>query len=113
MGTMRHDAIVVTGLLPGLVGKAASIAQGMGLTVIGPSRAAINHCSTFLVCPDGSNEGWAESDAGDQNRAGFITWLDSQAYEDGSSPLAWVAVRYSPDDKRADVTGSAWTSGDE
>jgi hypothetical protein len=61
---------------------------------------ALNDERSFLVAPDGSNEGWEHSDAGDAAREEFLTWLRDQAYEDGSSPLKWVAVSYGEDDAR-------------
>jgi hypothetical protein len=94
MGTMIHDAIVVTSWKTDLLRQAAQVATTLGLLVVGPHEPVINAISTFVVCPDGSKEGWAASYAGDELRNKFVEWLDKQRYEDGSSALAWVAIRY-------------------
>jgi hypothetical protein len=54
----------------------------------------INAYSSFMVATDGSKEGWSESDAGDARRKAFIAWLDTQRFEDGSTPFRWVEVQY-------------------
>ena len=46
---------------------------------------------TFLVIPDGSKEGWDESDFTDSLRQRFIARLEKDNYED-SSPWAWVEI---------------------
>jgi len=54
---------------------------------------------SFAVFPDGSKEGWEQSNVGDAQRANLIKWLDRQRYEDGSSPFDWVEVQYGDDNK--------------
>lgn len=56
--------------------------------------APMNGYHTFVLTPDGSKEGCAESDAGDQLRAEFISFLESFAYEDGSSNVSWIEVGF-------------------
>ena len=58
----------------------------------------LNNVVSFFVAPDGSNEGWDDSDKGDDNRDAFIEWLESLRYDDGSSPLAWAEVQYGDDE---------------
>jgi hypothetical protein len=108
MGYMKHDAIVVTSWSPEALEEAAEKAREIGFEVIGPSRPIINKISTFLVCPDGSNEGWDESDEFDKKRVTFIEYLNGVRYEDNSSCLSWVALAYGNDDRKADVTAHAW-----
>lgn len=95
MGYIRHDAIIVTSWNAEYLHAAAEKAKEIGLQIVGPSKPAMNGTTTFLVCPDGSKEGWEESDAGDAKRAAFLNYLNGQRYEDNSSSLSWVALSYS------------------
>lgn len=75
MGYMQHHAIIVTAyndrIYP-LHVKAIDI-FGDAVTEILPS--AINGYRSFFVGPDGSKEGWPESDAGNARRQEFNEWL--------------------------------------
>lgn len=108
MGYMRHDAIVVTSWKREAIEEAAAKACDLGLEVLGPSAVVTNGVSTLLVCPDGSKEGWDESDAFDAKRAKYLEYLNSVRYEDNSSCLSWVALAYSSDDKEATITAHTW-----
>jgi hypothetical protein len=108
MGHIRHDAIVITSWKKEALEAAATFARNQGFTVIGPSAPLINDYSTILICPDGSKEGWAESDAFDAKRQAFLKYLDSVRYDDGSSPLDWASVAYGSDDEIAEITAHAW-----
>jgi hypothetical protein len=108
VGYIRHNAIVVTSWDETLIEAAACRARNIGLTVLGPSAKATNNYRTLLVCPDGSKEGWEESDQGDERRATFRDWLNEQRYEDGSTSLHWVEIAYGSDDSDATVEAHAW-----
>ena len=108
MGYMRHDAILVTSWNEGAILSAAAKAHEIGLEVLGPSAKAMNNIRTLLVCPDGSKEGWKESDAFDVKRAAFFDYLNSVRHEDNSSPLSWVSLAYSSDERAAEITAHAW-----
>jgi len=108
MGYIKHDAIIVTSWDGDLLQEAAKKAQQCGLRIIGPSGEAFNGYKSMLVCPDGSKEGWTESDEGDSKRADFIEYLNSIRHKDNSSPLEWVAVSYGSDDWDAKITAHAW-----
>ena len=108
MGYIRHNAIVVTSWNTDAIEAAACRARNIGLTVIGPSAALINGYRTLLVCPDGSKEGWEESDHGDKSRADFRDWMNQQRYGDGSTNLHWVEVAYGSDDANATIEAHAW-----
>lgn len=108
MGYMRHDAIVVTSWNSEAIEEAASVARKLGLQVLGPSDCAMNLTRTLLVCPDGSKEGWEESDAFDAKRSEYIEYLNSVRYDDNSSSLSWVALSYSSDDRDAKITAHTW-----
>jgi hypothetical protein len=108
MGYVRHDAIVVTSWRSEAIVEAAAKARECGLEVLGPSGAATNGIRTLLVCPDGSKEGWPESDAFDAKRAAYIEYLNGVRYEDNSACLSWVALAYSSDDADAEITSHTW-----
>ena len=108
MGYMRHNAIVVTSCNAGAIEAAACRARNIGLTVIGPSAELMNGYRSLLVCPDGSKEGWSDSDQGDERRAELRAWMNAQRHEDGSSNLEWVEIAYGSDDCTADIEATAW-----
>ncbi|KKN96675.1 hypothetical protein LCGC14_0163190 [marine sediment metagenome] len=47
-----------------------------------------------MVAPDGSKEGWAESDQGDGQRAHFVEYLRALCTERSHVYLDWVEVKY-------------------
>ena len=99
MGYMRHHAVIVTSWDEKRIAdahlKARAIFEPQQVTVI--VRGTVNHYESFMVGPDGSKEGWDDSDEGDRRREQFTRWLDSQRYEDGSTSLKWVEVQYGDD----------------
>jgi hypothetical protein len=54
----------------------------------------MNGFQTIVLAPDGSNEGWSESDTGDDLREWFIDLLSRHVYEDGSSCWKWIEVGF-------------------
>jgi hypothetical protein len=97
MSTTRHNAIIVTatgaamsGLfpdvpVPDVEGFRLSLPEPWRRLVIGPVITQLNGYWNYAFLPDGSYEGWAESDLGEQYRQQFID-LFSFAYSDGSTP---------------------------
>lgn len=108
MGYIRHNAIIVTSWEDEAIVEAAAMARQIGLQVLGPSDEALNGYRSVLVCPDGSKEGWDESDRGDERREGFKNWLDDQRYEDGSTSLCWAEIAYGGDYQTAEIVTHAW-----
>ena len=100
MGYIRHNAILVTGNYDNWASKAREKALNIFSEdlVSYIMKSPINRYETFFVAPDGSKEGWDESDIGDKHRAEFIAWLNAQKYDDNSSPLAWVEIQYGDDE---------------
>jgi hypothetical protein len=99
MGYMRHNAIVVTThghkMASSAWDKACEI---FPFQMVSPRMPApINGYFSFFVGPDGSKEGWTESDDGDKARSDCIDWIHSQAYSDGSNPYAWAEIQYGDD----------------
>lgn len=92
MGYMKHDAIIVTAFRDADIQAGADRADQIGLTrtsvAVGPS----NHHPTFLIVPDGSKEGWADSDFGDVLRGEWKAWARG-AYAERVF-LEWVHVSY-------------------
>jgi len=80
MGYTIHHSIIVTGFQHDAVIQAYSEAVKLfgntGIAAVtGVIHARVNEWHTFLVGPDGSKEGWADSDRGDEARRAFISWL--------------------------------------
>lgn len=97
MGWIRHHGIVVTSWNDESIEKAHATASGMFTAVTPIVESKINGYRTFLVAPDGSKEGWADSELGDAQRDAFIKWMDAQAYEDGSNSLSWLEYEHDVD----------------
>lgn len=116
MGHMLHHVVIVIGANMGdrdWMGEAHAKATALGLDPTPMVRAPINAFRTFMVPPDGSKEGWEESDKGEGQRIKFTDWLDEQRYEDGSTPLHWAHVAIGDDD--SDETGivDSWANTGE
>jgi len=95
LGYIRHHSILVTGFIESDTVKAHLKAIDIfGGLVSEINNMSTNHYYSFVVFPDGSKEGWEESEKGDANRAAFKAWLEQQRFEDHSSPYAWVEVQY-------------------
>ena len=104
MGYMRAHAIVVTSWENKAILRAHKKAKEIfGEQVSSVTPTAINGYRSFLIPPDGSKEGWEESNFGDSNRKAFKDWLNSQRYEDGSTNLNWVEVQYNDDEKETKI----------
>lgn len=108
MGYMRHHAIVVTTWQDKLITeahqKACEIFGNNQVTpVIGPT--IINGFYSFFVGPDGSKEGWGESDLGDASRSSFIKWINDQAdKDDGSNSLKYAELYYGDEQRKSEIT---------
>ena len=107
MGYIEHAAVIVTvsdyanddrDLAPGPKVEAfrESLPEEWRALVIGPVRAVVNGYGTYAFLPDGSKEGWRDSDQGDEYRSQFKA-IFAFRYEDGSSPFDVVEVRYGGD----------------
>jgi hypothetical protein len=94
MGTIQHHAIIVTTHDEPLVNAAHAKAAGLGMRVSAVVDSPVNRFFSFAVFPDGSKEGWSESDAGDAQRDGFVAWMLAQAHDDGFSPIDFVEISY-------------------
>lgn len=110
MGTVFHDAIIITSWDKEAIAAAVEKAADLGLPVTGPVRSEVNCYLTLFVQPDGSKLGWADRKASESKRISFEFWLRTAfIHEDGSGPFEWVAVRYGSD--HAGEVGSAVVTG--
>lgn len=102
MGYMRHHAIVVTSWNQEAFMAARAEAKRIfsSAQVTNPAQTEVNAYWSFMVGPDGSKEGWADSDVGDTRRDKFIEYLVTTRYEDGSGLLDWVEVQYGDDNRQ-------------
>lgn len=115
MGIIAHHAIIVTAGFGDWAAKAHRMAENLfpEAQVSAISKSPINGYESFCIFPDGSKEGWEESQTGDEQRDAFVAWLDRQRYTDGSSPVRWVEVHYgeiSYDGDGSRITRDAWSS---
>jgi hypothetical protein len=110
-----HDAIIVNGHRLADVERAHAKAAAIGLRVTSVVESPINGWASFLICPDGSKGGWAESDLGDRQRAEWIAWARAQWDEiaetfgtKGGAFLTFVHVRFGD----INVEDGGWQEGD-
>lgn len=94
MGYIRHDAIIVTGMSK-YVAIAHSKAFNLQLETTSMETSRINGECSFLIIPDGSKEGWTDSDEAEVHRQKWIKWakeVQREIYFD------WVWVSFGGDD---------------
>ncbi|MFF2531535.1 hypothetical protein ACFVS2_21745 [Brevibacillus sp. NPDC058079] len=97
MGDIKHNAIVVTGSRYAI--SQLEIVHGTALALFGSLvspiiESRLNGFHSFFVAPDGSKEGWKESDDADKQRKKLETFIDSLAYSDGSNSIHYADVSY-------------------
>jgi hypothetical protein len=105
MGYIRHHAIVVTASNEDDARSAHDEAERIfGCTtgvVTSLCDPVMNGYISFAVLPDGSKEGWEESDDGDAARNRLIAWLESEATR---GVLDWAEVQFGDDNGEQIVT---------
>ena len=97
MGYYCHHAIIVSSWDMDLEKLQAARKKIKDRTGLRPTKIVQNGCcwlNSFLVPPDGSKEGWEESERGNDDRDRVIEILRKYEYDDGSSPLCWVEVQF-------------------
>lgn len=109
MSYSRDHAIVVSSWCNKSIDKAHAKAIDLGLGDVVSNIVArrMNGGASFAVLPDGSNEGWEDSNEFDAARAKFVEWIQTTYYPDGSSRLKWVEVQFGDDDRECKVLGSS------
>jgi len=100
MGYMRHNAIIVSSSIDDLFYEAHKKATEIFPWVSPISPLAMNGVRSFFIPPDGSKEGWNDSNEGDERREAFKEFLNSKRWDDGSTSLDWVEIQYGDDQKQ-------------
>ncbi len=95
MGTIQHDVVIATTWCQETQEKIEDyVFNNLLVDKVVRHSARMGKYKTYILGPDGSKEGWDDSDRGDIWRFNFILFLESFTYEDGSSPVRWVEVSY-------------------
>lgn len=100
MGIVSHHCIVVASWDENALAGAHQLARKTFRPLVAETNpqseivspiisSPVNGWTSFYIAPDGSKEGWEESDQGNEMRETFIKWLDSQRYSDGSFRFSW------------------------
>ena len=100
MGYIRHEAIIVTAFDKEYTQKAKDFAKKLGLHTTNIVET-INGYSSFLIAPDGSKEGWEESDKHERARKEFCEWSDNQYRE--SVYLDYAYISFGGDEKHCNI----------
>lgn len=94
MGYIKHHAIIITSWDDKILLKIKKKFPVSSEII----KSHVNgYCSLFIP-PDGSKEGWPDSDAGDEVRRKIKKYINSLAYKDKSNRVQYVEVSY--DEKR-------------
>lgn len=91
MGTINHDAIIVTTNRLTIAAVARAEAVRLELPCSDLVESPVNGYVSFLIAPDGSKEGWQDSDTGDVARSAWIKWARERWHHDD---IHFVHVRY-------------------
>jgi hypothetical protein len=98
MGYIAHNAIICTAWDE----KRLKVARDQAVSIFGGTvseivSSPINGYKSFFVAPDGSKEGWYDSDKGDEKREEFCRWLDNE-WSNSDLWIDYVGVRYGGDE---------------
>lgn len=103
MGYIRHHAILITCFNKPSIEAAHEQALSIfkeehWADMVSPIvEAPVNGYMSFAIFPDGSKEGWNDSDKGDSYRVAFIEWLrqpQDRYFWD------WALVQYGDDEEQ-------------
>jgi len=104
MGYLYHHAIIVTAWDQ----KYAAVWHARATGIFGMKHVSqlgeplMNGQTSFCVWPDGSKEGWEDSDAGDVNREKFVAMLRERSNASGEY-CDWIEVGFGGDSHTATV----------
>ncbi len=98
MGYTRHHAIVVSSWNKEHIDAAHRVADELKMSVSEVVHSEMNGILSFFVAPDGSKEGWEDSDIGDVSRSTFKAWIRESGFY-----LKWVEVQYGDDEHRTKI----------
>lgn len=98
MGIMNHNAVIATtwssekaDILQKWIEKLTKDEQRF---IVRVEETLTNGYHTFIIVPDGSKEGWEDSNNGDRLRELIIMRLSKDNYNDNSSPWDWVEIGF-------------------
>ncbi|MFT3992405.1 MAG: hypothetical protein QM680_13455 [Luteolibacter sp.] len=91
MGTIHHDAIVITSSDEKELNAARNKAATLGLDCSEIVQSKANGYQSFFIAPDGSKEGWESSNKGDEIREAWIRWARERNRVD------WAHIRFGGD----------------
>ena len=97
MGVINHNAVIATTWSLEKADNLQEWIETLGdkrRLIIRAKETLVNGYHTFIVVPNGSKEGWEDSDNGDRLRERVIIRLSKDNYEDNSSPWNWVEVGF-------------------
>ena len=97
MGYIKHDAIIVTSCDEKYLSPAMAKAEALGLSVSPIVKSQMNGYVSFLIAPDGSKEGWHDSEDGDAARDAWKAWAREQ-YMRSNLLIDWVHLAYAGDE---------------
>lgn len=110
MGLIIHNAIIVTSSHDASIERAHAKASEIFPAVSPIIDSHVNHYRSFFIPPDGSKEGWDDSDEGDKNRTAFKEWIGEDFHCD------WVEIRYGGDTEgpsRVVTDSEQWLDGEQ
>lgn len=100
MGIVKHEAIIVTSWNESIIAEAHDKAAVMFGGLVSPlMMSSVNSYRTFLISPGGSKIGWEDAIEHDAKVEKYCKWLDGLAYDDGSTAIKSVRVRYGEMDR--------------
>ena len=95
MGYVNHHALIISSwnkeILEKIHAKSLELMPDITTEV---KPYVVNGGGSFAVLPDGSKEGWSESDEYDDKRNDLIDFFDQFNYEDGSNPVRWCLASF-------------------
>ncbi len=111
MGYMCHHAIIVSSFdkyAEDARNKALEIFENCEnrLSVVSEILTTINGTTSFFIAPDGSKEGWNESNSFEEKRKEFINWLKTQYRYD------WALIQYGDDESDNRLLEASGNAGD-
>ncbi len=99
MGRLKHDAVIVTSWDNKYIMEPhAKAIELFGSLVSDCMPGVVNGQASFFIAPDGSKEGWNESDDHDDKRKEFLDWMKEL---NSFCDYAWI--RFGGDDDQTAV----------
>lgn len=96
MGTIQHSAVIVTSWddkkLARAHKKAKKLFKKQDVTKL--YGQGVNGYKSFAIVPCGSKLGWGPAEELDSAIENFVDYLNSLAYDDGSSAIKFVKLSY-------------------